>query len=74
MTEGKQLSFYKVCDVCEKFLEARRLDRKKNPTHVSAQPCANCQILLYSYSLQVFFEVLPFGTFLQKVNSERTCM
>ena len=21
MTEGKQLSFYKVCDVCENFLE-----------------------------------------------------
>ena len=30
MTEGKQLSFYKVCDVCENFLEVL-LERKKNP-------------------------------------------
>ena len=55
MTEGKQLSFYKVCDVCENFLEAL-LERKKNPTQVSAQPA-----LLYQLIVNFCYKLISMG-------------
>ena len=55
MTEGKQLSFYKVCDVCENFLEVL-LERKKNPTQVSAQPA-----LLYQLIVNFCYKLISMG-------------
>ena len=65
MTEGKQLSFYKVCDVCENFLEALLEWKKKSDSSFrTARPVVpiNCQFLL-----QAYFH----GAFLQKTNSEK---